>query len=1107
MSRRSPRKIGPEGGFAVAPRKPRAAASPDSNSPSLLVSRVEWGRNAGLSYFDPSTGKYGRSMNDALGYTPTLTYAEYRARYERGGIAERIVEAYPRATWGGEISFQENPDPNDYTEFEQAADDLFDRLGAWNKLRRADVLAGLGDYSVVLIGAPGALDTPLVKVSKPEDVLYLSPGPQISAKIDSLDAVPTSPRYGLPLFYSVNTGTASNAEFTKVHYTRVLHVTEGELENDLYGKPRLRAVWNRLDDLDKILGGGAEAAWKRMDPGLQIDIDPEIELSVEEEDRLDAELDEYHHGARRHLRTRGGKISPLAANVAAFGSNATAIMEQISGTCGIPRRILIGSERGELSSLQDRDNWSDRVTERRREFAAPLILSLLRRFIEIGALPEPKGKVSVVWPEIEELNSAQKATVAGSLAAANQAQFNADGRIIIEPDEIRARVFGLAPLGQEPFSMIDPLEQAKLDAELDAADEELPTEEEDATADEVAAAALTICGGAAEYALAAGTVTSMDAVLNAADAHVPAIRRAFTRMWADAASLVSASAVQLELALSRQNSFGAESIVIGAINEAEVKHAENIRTQLDRVFFAGGAATLAAARARGSFFDTAPPALSTAAEGDDVQPVPPFTSVPAPSGIGVLGINMVFDAVNPRAVLYGRFRSSSLITQVNHETIEAVRILIARGISEGIKPRELRLLIERNIGLRTDQTRALENFVKRGATEAQTRRYAKKLLRDRATLIANTESARAANEGQNEAWLQAVDGNWLPPDQQRVWMVVNDQYLRDEHRAMAGQVRGLREKFVKPGGARINPGEEPNCMVPGTAVSGAFEAGLKAAYSGPVINIETRRGHRLTVTPNHPVLTPSGWVAAHLLSEGQNVVSGVDKHLVLSSVWDLDNQQTPARVEDVFNAFLSERDSICQVGCDDLHGDARFTDSHVEVVSAKRELCLPTDHVGNFQFVPADVEQSLVASSGTCELGLSAVLLPAPGDVGGSDLSLPLAAVHEGPFRPLRVGLASGLDVVKPEYAIDERPTHAEFVRELVGRSAGLVELDEIVNLSVGEFTGHVFDLQTATGWMLADGIVISNCRCSAALAYQSDVEKYKRKVKLDFPDNPELSL
>lgn len=812
-----PRKIGPAGGpAAIASRAPRSAASIDSTSPSLLVSRVEWGRNAGLSYFDPTTGKYGRSMNEALGYSPVLTYADYRARYERGGIAERIVEAYPRATWGGEIYFQENPDPNDYTLFEQAADDLFDRLGAWNKLRRADVLAGLGDYSVILIGArtPGSLETPLTKVSGPDAILYLSPGPQVGAKIESVEMDKNSDRFGLPLFYSVNIGTAQNAEFTKVHWTRVIHVAEGSLENDLFGKPRLRAVWNRLDDLDKILGGGAEAAWKRMDPGLQVDIDPEIELTPEEEDRLDAELDEYHHGARRHLRTRGGKISPLAANVAAFASNATAIMEQISGTSGIPRRILIGSERGELSSLQDRDNWSDRVTERRREFAAPLILSILQRFIDIGALPQPAGKVSVVWPEIEELNSAQKATVAGALANANQAQFNSDGRIIIEPDEIRARVFGMSPLGQEPFSMVDPVTQAQLDAELNAAESSQPTDQQDAAADTKAAAALTICAGKAEYALASsGPVSSWDAVLGAADAHVPGIRRAFLNMWTDAAKIVASRAIQLEIALSRQNSFGAESIVVGAIREAEVKHAENIRVQIDRALVAGGAATFSSAKSRGSFYDYAPDAeIAAAAEGEPTPALPPVPAIVAvPGPVGVLGVSLAFDAVNPRAVLYGRFRSSSIITQVNEETIETIREIIARGIAEGIKPRDLRLLIERNIGLRPDQTKALENFIKRGATEYQTKRYAKKLLRDRATLIANTESARSANEGQREAWSQAVDQNWLSPDQKRVWIVVNDQYLRDSHRAMAGQVRGLKEKFVKPGGARIEPGEEPNC--------------------------------------------------------------------------------------------------------------------------------------------------------------------------------------------------------------------------------------------------------------------------------------------------------
>lgn len=787
-----------------APR-PVAAGSPYNGlgSGSLAVQRESFGHLAGLSFQDARTGLYSRSMNDALGYQERLRYPDFRARYERGGIAERIVEAYPKATWGGEIYFQESPDPNEYTPFEEAADSLFLRLGAWNRLERADILAGLGEYSVLLIGAPGSFESPLQSVSSPDAIRYLTPISQDNAKISEFDKDAQSERYGLPLFYSLT--LSRGQEPSRVHWTRIVHIAEGQLENDIYGKPRLRAVWNRLDDLDKILGGGAEATWKRVDPGLQVDINPEIELSPEEEDLLDAELDEYHHGMRRHIRTRGGKISPLAANVAAFASNATSIMEQISGTVGIPKRILIGSERGELSSLQDRDNWTDRVTERRRSFATPTILSLANRFIDIGALPTPAEPATVVYPEIEELNSAQKATVAVALTNANQAQFNADGRIILEPDEIRARVFGLGPLNQEPFEMVDPATQAQIDSMLM---DDSASEEEDAASDAKAAAALTITGAAADFNDVDAVPNEPDwkAVHRAADAHVGAFRRAFVKMWDDASELIGARAPALELAIARKNRVGATRIVTQAINEAEAANAENIHKQLDRALFAGGAATLRSAKSRGRFADPSiAPFLATAAEGGDV----PGLELTTPTE--TLAITLSFNTVNPRALLYGRYRTASLLTETTAGTIEAVRILIARGIAEGIKPRVLRNLIQNEIGLRSDQLKALENFVAKGATEAQTKAYARKLLRDRALLIARTETMRAANEGQREVWLQAVEGGWLPADQMRVWVVTPDERLRDEHRAMSGQIRGLQEKFVKPGGERIEPGQEPNC--------------------------------------------------------------------------------------------------------------------------------------------------------------------------------------------------------------------------------------------------------------------------------------------------------
>ena len=38
--------------------------------------------------------------------------------------------------------------------------------------------------------------------------------------------------------------------------------------------------------------------------------------------------------------------------------------------------------------------------------------------------------------------------------------------------------------------------------------------------------------------------------------------------------------------------------------------------------------------------------------------------------------------------------------------------------------------------------------------------------------------------------------------------------------------------------------------------------------------------------------------------------------------------------------------------------------------------------------------------------------------------------------------------------------------------------LDRVVEVRDHEFSGHVYDLQSVSGWMVAQGIICSNCRC-----------------------------
>ena len=357
------------------------------------MGRTDFARRVGILFNNK------RDTYATLGYDKALSILHYRDRYERGGIAERIIDSYPFATWSGGARVVESPNPDTETAFERATRLLFDQLDVWDKFQRAHVLASLGHYSVIYIGAQGDPTTDLTTLPGPLKIAYLKPLAESDAWIESWidgDDQRTNPRYGLPAYYNLTVRTSYGAaRIVKVHWTRVIHVAEGTLDSDLFGRPRLRACWNYLVDLDKVVGAGAEAAWKRMDAGLQVDVDPTVELNEDDEARMDEELQAYEHDVSRMIRTRGTKINPLSAQAQSFGPNADSLVKLICATTGIPYRILTGSERGQLASTQDRFNWSDRINELRRGFATKLIRDFIKRLIDGKALPKPAG-----WDEL-----------------------------------------------------------------------------------------------------------------------------------------------------------------------------------------------------------------------------------------------------------------------------------------------------------------------------------------------------------------------------------------------------------------------------------------------------------------------------------------------------------------------------------------------------------------------------------------------------------------------------------------------------------------------------------------------------------------------------------
>lgn len=403
-----------------------------------------------------------RDLYAAFGYPRVLTLEDMEGFYKRGGIAKRIVKAYPQATWRDCPEIKDDAKKEDKSEFEQACDDLMERVNFNWYMERTDRLANLGEYSLLLLGfADGADLTQPLAVGKENKLLYMSPYKQRFCIIDSWDEDTSSERFGLPLVYTIRKeaqafGQKTTTKTIRVHHSRILHVADGVDDNEVLGTPRLQSIFNHLMDLQKVIGAGAETYWLNARPGMSIEADKDANLSAATITDMKEQAEEFEHQLRRIFAMQGASVKTLTQAVNDPTGNVGAILDLIAGTEGIPKRILTGSEAGELASSQDENNWNSRIEERRENFATPMMVKpFFQKMIDTGNLPQPKGakaiegEISFVveWPEISALSPKDKAAIALQKAQATQAyEANPGAQITIPPQEFRQW------LGEEPES-------------------------------------------------------------------------------------------------------------------------------------------------------------------------------------------------------------------------------------------------------------------------------------------------------------------------------------------------------------------------------------------------------------------------------------------------------------------------------------------------------------------------------------------------------------------------------------------------------------------------------------------------------------------------------
>lgn len=372
---------------------------------SDLLSRAELFSKLGYSYSGD------RDLYDSLGWQKTLEVNDFWQMYKRFGVAKRVVNIFPKNCWRIHPKIQESEDKK--TLFESEWSSLVKERRIYHYLQRIDILSGIGRFGILLLGFDDGLDLKEECISS-KRLLYLQAYREGQVVIKEFDTNSKSERYGKPSLYTVQVNIdameGGNVQTFDVHYSRVIHIAEGLLSNEVFGEPRQEDVWNDLYNLQMVVGSSGEMYWRGAFGGVAFQRDAEGEYEDDQAEKdIEDEIYKYIHGFQRHMNLQGVTANPINQQIVAPGSYADYYLDLICAAKNIPKRIFLGSEMGELASSQDKGNWNDVILGRNINYCEPMILRpLIDRLIEKGVLSKPIEDYVVRWTDLNAPSDFEK---------------------------------------------------------------------------------------------------------------------------------------------------------------------------------------------------------------------------------------------------------------------------------------------------------------------------------------------------------------------------------------------------------------------------------------------------------------------------------------------------------------------------------------------------------------------------------------------------------------------------------------------------------------------------------------------------------------------------
>lgn len=415
------------------------------------------------SLFNGTSNTKRQRLYQEFGYPVDLCFEDFYRACRRNAVAGAAVSRMVDGCWEDFPDIYEGDKTKDatkQTQWDKRVNKLLKRC--WKQIKGADRRNLVGRYSALLIQVKDSkqwrdpVDTVVVGQLEEKALVKLIPAWEAQIEPIEWDSDPESETFGDVTMYSFielsvgNNKDARPGRIINVHPDRVIILAEGSDDGSMTsGRSMLEEGFNKLLDLEKVSGGGAEGFLKNASRQLNFNFSSKTNFAqlaralgvteAELSNAMDDQVRRLNDSTDSAVMMQEGDASVLSVAVADPEPTWRTALNEFCATVPIPVKVLIGMQTGERASTEDAKDWAKTRMSRRNGFLTDVITDVVSRFWTLGIIPPAQNEeITVGWSDLLAPSQAEKIANMDKLADVAVKSTNAFGRSAITENEIRA---------------------------------------------------------------------------------------------------------------------------------------------------------------------------------------------------------------------------------------------------------------------------------------------------------------------------------------------------------------------------------------------------------------------------------------------------------------------------------------------------------------------------------------------------------------------------------------------------------------------------------------------------------------------------------------------